>query len=115
MQSIRIAPNILLSFTWTRLTQNSIVHPYILNIIKRFLPNGTYITKSEMCKDIPSSWKSGYAPLQNTTPPPVLDALIVVGCDDDIADAGAHADGNDLFVLGELLDPVFKDEPLPAV
>ena len=46
---------------------------------------------------------------------PVSDALIVVGCDDDIADAGAHADGNDLFVLGELLDPVFKDEPLPAV
>ena len=45
----------------------------------------------------------------------VSDALIVVGGSDDVADAGADADGNDFFVLGELLDPVFKDEPLPAV
>ena len=74
-----------------------------------------YFDKSEICKDIPSSWKSGYAPLQNTIFLTVSDALIVVGGADDIADADPDANGNDLFVLGELLDPVFKDEPLPVV
>ena len=42
-------------------------------------------------------------------------ALILFGGADYLADDNADYDGNYFFVLGELLDPVFKDEPLRAV
>ena len=51
----------------------------------------------------------------NTIFLPIVDALIVVGGADYVTDADEDADGNYLFALGELLYPVFKDEPLPEV
>ena len=51
----------------------------------------------------------------NTIFLPISDALIVVGGADYVTDADEDAYGNCLLVLGEILDPVFKDEPLPEV
>ena len=74
-----------------------------------------YFAKSERCKDILYSQNSGNAPSQNTIFSPVSDELIAFGGAYDVIDADADADadadsgGNYLFLLGELLDPVFKD------
>ena len=69
-----------------------------------------YFSKSERCKDIPSSRKSGCAPSHNTIFLPVSNALIVVVGADYVADSGVDADGDNLFVLGQLLDLIFKDK-----
>ena len=74
-----------------------------------------YFANGERCKDISSSRKSVYVPSHNTIFLPISDALIVVGGADYVTDADEDAYGNCLLVLGELLDPVFKDEPLPEV
>ena len=74
-----------------------------------------YFSKSEICKDISSERNSGGETLQNTIFLPVSNALILFGGADYLADDNADSDCNYYFFLGELLDPVFKDEPLPTL